>query len=144
MPRGGRRPGSGRKPKSATVLGIDGVRHAQWPAVVPDVAQPVEQFGPPEGLIPEVLAVWRQQAPHAFEMRTLARATEVSFERYCRAVVLEQRLGLTAPGGADHRGILRQVNAYELQFLLTPCGKAMRGEQKQAQPESKLAKYRRG
>lgn len=126
------------------MLGIDGVRPAQWAAVVPEVPQPVERFDPPEGLSAEVLAVWTQQAPHAFETRTLTRATAVSFERYCRAAVLEQRLGLTAPGGQDHRGLLRQINAYELQFLLTPCGKAMRGEQKQAQPESKLAKYRRG
>jgi hypothetical protein len=41
-------------------------------------------------------------------------------------VVLEQAESKSSgAGGANHRGLLKQINAYELQFLLTPAGKPM-------------------
>lgn len=78
--------------------------------------------------------VWLQQAPHACTQRTLTRATALAFERYCRIVVLEQNEAKSSGvGGANHRGLLRQINAYELQFLLTPAGKPMRDADTPAQ-----------
>jgi hypothetical protein len=83
-----------------------------------------ERFEAPEHLDKEERDVWNQQAPHAFAYGTLTRATMLAFVRYCQVVVLEQHESKSSgKGGANHRGILRQINAYELQFMLTPCGK---------------------
>jgi hypothetical protein len=50
----------------------------------------------------------------------------LSFERYCKVVVLERNEAKSsAMGGANHRGLLKQINSYELQFMLTPAGKPM-------------------
>src|SRR5687768_17496103 len=87
---------------------------------------PIEEFDAPDALTLEERAVWLAQAPHAFVNRTLTRATALSFERYCKAVVWERKEAeSSARGGPNHRGLLKQINAYELQFLLTPSGKAM-------------------
>jgi hypothetical protein len=87
---------------------------------------PIEEFDAPDALTLEERRVWLQQAPYAFKNRTLTRATAMSFERYCRIVVLEQNEAKSSGvGGANHRGLLKQINGYELQFMLTPCGKAI-------------------
>ena len=87
---------------------------------------PVEEFDAPDDLSRDERQVWMQQAPHAFRNRTLTRASALSFERYCKVVVMERNESKSsAAGGANHRGLLRQINAYELQFVLTPCGKPM-------------------
>lgn len=123
MPRGGRRIGAGRKPKNriANVL--------QHPSsVIPSTNErsPIEEFEAPNDLTADERAVWLKQAPHAFANRTLTRATALAFERYCKVVVLERNEAKSSGvGGANHRGLLKQINAYELQFLLMPCGKAM-------------------
>jgi hypothetical protein len=86
----------------------------------------MEEFDPPESLDKDERSVWDQQAPHAFRNRTLTRASALAFERYCRVVVMERNEAKSSgKGGANHRGLLRQINAYELQFVLTPCGKPM-------------------
>lgn len=70
--------------------------------------------------------VWATQAPHAFQNRTLTQASALSFARYCQVVVLERNEAKSsAMGGANHRGLLKQINAYELQFMLVPNGRAM-------------------
>lgn len=80
----------------------------------------------PADLAPDERQVWQQQAPHALANRTLSSASAVAFARYCKLVVLEQNEAKSsAVGGANHRGLLKQINALELQFLLTPSGKAM-------------------
>lgn len=122
MPRGGRRPGSGRKPKqgAARVLA-----HPSVPPP-PTIPSPVEEFDAPNDLTAEERAVWLMQAPHAFKARTLTRATALAFERYCKVVILERNEAKSSGvGGANHRGLLRQINAYELQFMLVPCGKPL-------------------
>lgn len=125
MPRGGRRVGAGRKPKpkSATVL-----QHPSAPVVPPPTTNyppaPIEEFDAPDSLTHDERRIWNQQAPHAFKARTLTRATALAFERYCRVVVLEcNESKSSGVGGSNHRGLLRQINAYELQFLLSPAGK---------------------
>ncbi len=70
--------------------------------------------------------VWLKQAPHAFKSRTLTRATALAFERYCKVVVLERNESKSSGvGGPNHRGLLRQLQAYELYFLLMPQGRPM-------------------
>jgi hypothetical protein len=105
----------------------------------------VEEFDAPDALTADERKVWLNQAPFAFKNGTLTRASALSFERYCRIVVLEQNEAKSSGvGGANHRGLLKQINAYELQFLLTPAAKPMPVLDKPAQePESKLAKFRR-
>lgn len=94
--------------------------------VDPDGLPAIEEFEAPKHLTAEERAVWDQQAPHAFTSRTLTLASALAFERYCQVVVLERNESKSsARGGANHRGLLRQINAYELQFMLMPCGKPM-------------------
>jgi hypothetical protein len=84
----------------------------------------VEEFDAPDSLSAEARSVWLKQSPHAFKNGTLKRSTAMSFERYCEVVVLERNEARSSGmGGANHRGLLRQINAYELQFMLTPAGK---------------------
>lgn len=87
------------------------------------------------------------QAPHAFANRTLTKASAMAFERYCQVVVLERNEAKSSGmGGANHRGLLKQINAYELQFLLIPNGRPMPeppGAQGAASaPVGKLSKFR--
>jgi hypothetical protein len=150
MGRGGRRPGAGRKPKPKAFGGLH-----PFPVPAPMVPPstnyppaPVEEFDAPDSLTAEERAIWLKQAPHAFANRTLTKATALSFERYCTVVVMERyEAQSSGRGGSNHRGLLKQINAYELQFNLTPCGKPMpepAAVQPVAQPESKLAKFRNG
>ncbi len=124
MPRGGRRIGAGRKPKAKTAKLL---QHQS--AVAPPTTNglsPIEEFDAPDDLMADERAIWLKQAPHAFANRTLTRATALAFERYCKVVVLERNEARSSGvGGANHRGLLKQINAFELQFMLTPCGKAM-------------------
>lgn len=124
MAKGGRRIGAGRKPKQFK----DGARVLAHPSVpnLPTTNGPieVEEFDAPDDLGHDERAVWLKQATHAFKSGTLTRATALSFERYCRIVVLERNEAKSSGvGGSNHRGLLRQINSYELQFMLTPAGK---------------------
>ncbi len=89
-------------------------------------APEVEEFDAPDSLTMEERAVWLKQAPFAFKNGTLTKASALSFERYCRVVVMEANEAKSSGlHGSNHRGLLKQINAYELQFLLTPAGKPM-------------------
>jgi hypothetical protein len=86
----------------------------------------VEEFDAPDALTMEERAVWLKQAPHAFKKGTLTRASALAFERYCRVVVLEVAESKSSGnGGPNHRGLLKQINDYEKQFLLVPDGRPM-------------------
>ncbi|HVQ14383.1 MAG TPA: hypothetical protein VMS40_12365 [Vicinamibacterales bacterium] len=131
---GGRRPGAGRKPKTAferAVTGDPGHRghvlpHPSSPPVVPTVA-PVEEFDAPNDLTMAERHVWLELAPFAFANRTLTSATSLSFRLLCRNVVLERALAADPKmqGGANHRGLIQRVDAELLRFNLSPCGKAL-------------------
>ncbi len=126
MPRGGKRLGAGRKPKNLTarLLQHPSARTAEVPTT--NETSPIEEFDAPNDLTMDERAIWLKQAPHAFANRTLTRASALSFERYCKLVVAERAEGnSSAMNGPNHRGLLKQINALELQFLLTPSGKAM-------------------
>jgi hypothetical protein len=87
--------------------------------------------------------VWLRQAPHAFKKRTLTPATALSFERYCRAVVLEDAMAVDPDrqGTADHRGQLQRVNTFELQFKLTALGKPDEDVAPSAVPANPLERF---
>ena len=128
MPRGGRRAGAGRKPKSALEQAIGPVSHhggklLQHPSST--AIAPIETFEPSAELPGAAKAIWKELAPHAFTARTLTRATAAAFEMLCRNVVLERALAGSALGaaGADHRGMIARVNAGLKDFGLSPFGK---------------------
>lgn len=164
MPRGGRRPGAGRKPK-ARVLAMPGGYSptaaqpgppptSNTAVVAPPTTNPVspaEEFDAPDHLSAEERAVWLKQSPHAFRHGTLTRATAMAFERYCKVVVLERHEAQSSGmGGPNHRGLLKQINAYELQFLLSPNGRSMAeparvapGTPAAGEAVSKLSRFRK-
>ena len=88
---GGKRVGSGRKSKGATLLRLHGGRdRARTPAV--DASTPVLHVDPPAALPADQLAVWQALAPHAMAARTLTTSTIGSFCDLCQAVTLRDRL----------------------------------------------------
>lgn len=143
MPRGGARPGSGRKrltaeekaARKAARLAAQQARvlTPQFGGVAPPSSSdpatemaPIEEFDAPDSLTFDERQVWLRQAPHAFRNRTLTKATAVAFERYCRMVARESiEARSSAAEGPNHRGLRREINALELQFLLSPNGRPM-------------------
>lgn len=124
MPRGGKRIGAGRKPKSKTAKLL---QHPSALAPPPTNApSPIEEFDAPDSLSMDGRGVWLKQAPHAFANRTLTPASAMAFERYCEVVVLERNERKSSGvGGANHRGLLKELRALEERFILAPLGKAM-------------------
>lgn len=132
---GGRRPGAGRKKSPLKVL--------EGPGFVAPVAVPVEPFEAPKDLEAAARAVWDQQAPHAFANGTLTPATAMAFGRYCQIVLLERaEAASSARSGPNHRGLMKLLNDYEVQFRLAPIGKPM-AEPAAEKPQSKLDRFRR-
>lgn len=124
MPRGGKRIGAGRKPKSKTAKLLQHPSAPTPPTTNP--ITPVEEFDAPDSLSMDARHVWMQQAPHAFVNRTLVPASAMAFERYCEVVVLERNERKSSGvGGANHRGLLKELRALEERFILAPLGKAM-------------------
>ncbi len=145
---GGRRPGAGRKPKSAAAIALGGnagrrrkvVRHPS--AVIPEpAAVSVEAFDAPDELTTDERNVWLQLAPHAFANGTLTKATMYAFCLLCRNIVLERRYASSVQeaGGANHRGVIQRVDAELLRFSLAPCGKPLQAAA--AQPEDPFAEF---
>jgi hypothetical protein len=83
-------------------------------------------------------AIWAEQAPHALANGTLTPASVRAFARYCKAVAIEDKL---VDGDTDHRGLMKQIDAFELRFMLTPDGKPMVAAEP-VQPASKLSRFR--
>ena len=140
MPRGGRRPGSGRKPNRVKphVLAV------VPPRSVPVFAPPSDVLEPPEGMPEAEQAVWRIQAPHAVARGTLTRVEAEAFRRYCELTVIAREKALTAQrGDTSHLTLVNLINRLELQFLLVPDGKPVAAVAEAGQPESKLAQFRR-
>ena len=136
MPRGGRRPGAGRKPNPNSRRNLARVlNHPAW------TVDPCET---PAELTPDERMIWLAQAPHARANHTLTAASALAFARYCRLVVYERaEAASSARLGANHRGVLKDLNTLELQFGLTPCGKPMAdAAPAEKTPQSALAKFR--
>ena len=152
MPKGGRRPGAGRKPKTAlerAVTGNPGRRGRVLPgpgAGAGPVVAASAPVPPPEDLTSEERAVWTALASHAQAARTLTPGTALGFRVLCRNVVLEQRLATGEDrGGPNHRGILQRVDAELARFCLAPFGKPIYEAEPVAPPVNPLEKFlRRG
>jgi hypothetical protein len=137
MPRGGRRAGSGRKPKSAEMRELDGnaghrpARVLNHPSGASAPAQtappPVEEFDAPNDLTTDERNVWVELAPHAFAARTLTKGTAEAFKMLCRNVLLEKemRASVLDRGRPAHQGLIGKVENGYLKFALAPCGKPM-------------------
>lgn len=121
---GGRRIGAGRKkkPRPAEVYPHPSSVHLPPPT---GHEEPVDPFDPSGALTPEERAIWDRQSPHAFKQGTLTRASAFAFERYCKVCALEERAAREGAGTTDHRGLLKQVQSYEIHFGLLPGGRAM-------------------
>lgn len=134
MPRGGRRAGAGRKPKTPHLRAIDGGAGKRGLApMTASATAPVEILEPPATVTGAVLVVWQDLAPAAIVERTLTAATLTAFAMLCRNVVLERKLGSShTKGNAAHRGMIQRVQADLSAFNLRPCGKAL--YQPDAQP----------
>ena len=117
MPRGGSRPGAGRKPKSAVVLGMDGSRRetsapaASTPAAAavppPTSARRPDQVDlaqPPSDLSEKRQEFWRVYAPTAVAEGTLTEGTVVGFRELSAQFVIEQDL-------------LEQMESYRLLYV---------------------------
>lgn len=120
---GGLRVGAGRKSKTAAEKALHGseLTRAQRKAALPQV----EEFDAPSDLTTLERLVWLELAPHAFQARTLTRATSYSFRLLCRNIVLERDLAtsVTERGMANHRGIIQRIDAELARFCLSPMGK---------------------
>lgn len=147
---GGRRPGAGRKPKTALEQAITGdPGHRGRVLTHPSAGQVLvvaaidETFEAPDDLTLEEREIWTELAPHAFAARTLTKATALSFRLLCRNVALERWLSASflSRGGSDHRGLIQRVDAELLRFNLSPCGKAIYAAEPVAAPASPLERF---
>lgn len=153
MARGGRRAGSGRKPKPDWERELDGnaghrpkvVTHPSIPVPAEPEPVPVEEFDAPNDLTMDERHVWLELAPHAFAARTLTKATALAFRMLCRNVVLERdmRASVLDKGRAAHQGMIAKLDAELLRFSLNPCGKPMFQAKPQSKPANPLEKYLR-
>jgi hypothetical protein len=131
MPRGGSRPGSGRKPKDETTAGLHGSRRrsvVRFPSPLsaePEtITAPAEPVDAPADLSAAGKVVWAKLAPHAREKGTLWPETVEAFALFCRAVVLERKLSKgRSAGSSNHRGMMQRVEAGMLRFGIAPNGK---------------------
>lgn len=151
MPRGGARPGAGRKPKSAAERALDGnaghrgrvLTHPSSAGVAP-AETPVEEFDAPDDLTFDERKVWMELAPFAFQNRTLTKATSLAFRTLCRNVVIlnQYASSVQEKGSANHRGMIQRVDVELLSFGLAPCGKPMMtAAPAQADADPRKARY---
>ena len=155
MPRGGARPGSGRKKKTEHAIWVAGnaSKLAEVPKERPK-SKPFQLMPAPAHLPEAQAAVWNDLAPQACQQRTLNTQTMAAFELLCKQIVLERMMfdqiladGLTgnkvtlqmdASGGglqsvekkahtllAQHRGMMQRVEAGMVRFRLSPMGKEL-------------------
>ncbi len=131
---GGRRTGSGRKPKAAAVRVLDGNanhkgRVLPHPSSTPPPAAAapiVDEEHAPDDLSLEERRVWLNLAPLALEKGTLTPATDLAFKILCRNVVVleEYSRSVQERGSANHRGMIQRVDAELGDFGLRAFGKA--------------------
>lgn len=130
---GGRRPGSGRKPKSAELRALDGgASHSAKVLSYPSAGKPpepelpkVDESDAPDELTFEQRQIWLELAPHAMANGTLTAATALGFRMLCKNVALERAYAASVMdrGGPNHRGLIQRIDAELLRFNLAPCGK---------------------
>lgn len=148
MPRGGRRAGSGRKPKTALEKALGGnaghrARVLPGPGAgqVP-VTAPIAPVAVPAVVTMDADQVWAELSPFALAARTLTPATALAFRVLCRNVALEQMLAAgPEKGGANHRGMIQRIDAELGAFNLRPFGKPIYEAEVEAKPANPLAEF---
>lgn len=95
MPRGGARPGAGRKPKSRVLTMPGASRHAAKPPATGPSAEDRKLVSPPKHLPLAERNVWRRLAPLAIENGTLKAPSVPGFEFLCELVILHKQLRKT-------------------------------------------------
>ncbi len=147
---GGRRPGAGRKKKTAAERFVDGnAGHRGRVLTHPSAPEPpapaaIDEFDVPDDLTVDERNVWLSLAPHAFKNRTLTKATALAFKVLCRNIVLERRFGVSVmdAGSASHRGLIQRVDAELEAFGLRPvAGKPMADAMPAEESKPKKAAY---
>lgn len=91
MPRGGARPGAGRKPKAGKLLTMPGTQRVTKPQTGPS-AEDRKLATPPKHLPLAEKNVWRSYAPHAIENGTLKMGSAPGFALLCELDVLHRHL----------------------------------------------------
>lgn len=151
MPRGGRRAGSGRKPKTALEKALGGnaghrakVLPGPGAGQVP-VTVPIAPVAVPDVVTMDAEQVWKELSPFALANRTLTPATALAFRVLCRNVALEQILAADplTRGAANHRGMLQRVDAELGAFNLRPFGKPIYEAEDEAKPANPLERFLR-
>ena len=148
---GGRRAGSGAKPKSQRARAVSGVpAHKATVLAHPSVplSTPLVPVAVPTDLSEDERAVWCDLAPHASARRTLTAGTSFAFRLLCRNVLLERGMmaDVEVCGTSNHRGMIQRVDTELLSFGLAPCGKAMSDDGAAVAPANPLERFlaRRG
>lgn len=141
MPRGGSRPGAGRKPKTAKVVGMDGKPRADVlpPAMQGAAAATASNLDPQPSLIepPADLsdprkAFWREWAPQAIAAGTLTDETVLGFRELAEQYVIKANLATAveaqAPGWGESLKLwikaTQRVDSSMARFKLTALGKS--------------------
>ena len=159
---GGYRSGAGRKPLAAELVDLHGYRDRATSRPSAELESvPMDR---PEGLSPEVVAVWDDLAEHARQAGTLVPGTVPAFLRLCRAVVthaqMETQIGrdgytylkVTIDGaGQEHtevkahplisraESIDNKVRGWMKDFAINPFGKPL--VSRKAKPANPFAKF---
>lgn len=143
MPRGGSRPGAGRKPKTAKVVGMDGKPRADvlppsmqgTVAATATVTAPDSQpslIEPPADLSEPRKAFWREWAPQAIAAGTLTEETVLGFRELAEQYVIKANLATAvenqAPGWGESLKLwikaTQRVDSSMARFKLTALGKS--------------------
>lgn len=140
MPRGGARPGAGRKPKPrdaepAVVVGMDGLPRRELRPAASAVDVQVLASPPSNMKSKEQREFWRAYAPAAIEQQTLIQQTALGFRELAEQFVMKQQIAafIEANGGAanpimdtllkQYVKLAQRVDASLARFRLTSFGK---------------------
>lgn len=145
---GGRRPGSGRKPKSNHLHSVQNTVTQARRGVVPTTngagPDPIDEFDAPDELTTEERLIWLKLAPEAFKNGTLKRSTAMAFELLCVNVAREKKMRVSVDcGEPKHNTLIKIIDSEMTAYSLRACGKAVYEAPAEAKPVDALAKFRR-
>jgi len=138
MPRGGSRPGAGRKPTKPKVVNIDGkpradvIPPAMQAAIDQSIASDSPLLEPPADLSEARKTFWREWAPLAVAEGTLTEATVLGFRELSEQFVIKDTLGRQCeakePGWGEAFKLwvkaTQRVDSSMARFKLTALGKS--------------------
>lgn len=160
MPRGGRRSGAGRKPKSSVLALVTHARSHRGQDDLPPHAGPAAlRVEPPPDLPTAERKIWDEWAPSAIAAGTLVAATIGAFVALCeleadrrelRARVVPQGAQPRLPAWDNELGVRREVRALALavraglkDFCIAPFGKEVITDSRSLEQDDPLARFLR-